>query len=246
MEGGSQKEKRRSKALERVSDGVVSLNADLEYTYINPRAEQLLDTTEETVLGEYIWDAFPKGQNSIAETKLQEATETGQQQIFERYNEEIDRWFEVRIYPDEDGYSIIFTDISERKDREQELQKYEQVIESLPVTVGINTLGEDGRFDFINQAAVEMFNAESKSAFQELSPSDLYANSDEWEQFIDQLQHSGSVEQYEAQFTTFQEETFWGSATAEVIEIEDEKYVIGIIEDISARKDREQELEYKT
>lgn len=238
-----EEENLRSRALERVSDGIVSFNSNLEYTYINAQAEYLLDATEESVLGKHIWNAFPGGQGSIADDKIQEAIETGQQNTYERYNEATDRWYEVRIYPDEEGISLFFTDISDRKEREKELQKYEQALELLPITVGINTPGEDGSFDFINQAAVSMFDGESKSDFQDLSPSNFYLNPDERKRFSEQLEQSDSIERYETKFGTLEDETFWGAITAEIKEIQGDAYIIGVIEDISERKQRRQELE---
>ncbi len=236
----------RSNVLNRVSDAIVSLNSDLEYTFANPQAEQLLDETEESLRGTYIWDAFPEVADTVAEQKITNALETGQEQSFERYNEALDRWFNVRIYPDEDGVSVFFTDISERKERELELERYEHVIEALPVAVGINTPGEEGRFEFVNQAAVEMLGASSKSDLQDYSPRDLYATPDERKRFSEKLRETGSVEQYEVQLTTLEDETFWGSMTADLTEIDGTEYIIGIIEDVSERKQRVEELEAKT
>ncbi|WP_136718467.1 PAS domain S-box protein [Halorientalis salina] len=246
MTKSDSRETLRSNVLNRVSDAIVSLNSDLEYTFANPRAEQLLDATEESLRGTYIRDAFPEVADTVAEQQISEALETGQEQTFERYNEALDRWFEVRVYPDEDGVSVFFTHISERKERGLDLERYEQAIEALPVAVGINTPGEEGRFEFVNQAAVDMLGASSKSELQDHAPGDTYANPDERKRFSEQLRETGSVEQYEVQLTTLEGETFWGSMTANLTEIGGAEYIIGIIEDVSERKQRVQELEAKT
>ena len=111
---------RRTNTFERVSDAVVGLNTDFEYTFLNSQAEELLDATEETLFGTTIWDAFPEAIDSVAEDTIRKAVETGDKQTYERYNETVDRWFAVRIFPDEHGLSIFFTDISERKERTAE------------------------------------------------------------------------------------------------------------------------------
>jgi PAS domain S-box-containing protein len=239
-------EAQRSTVLDRVSDAIVSLNSDLEYTFANSQAEQLLDETEESLRGTYIWDAFPEAADSTAEQQLSEALETGEERAFERYNDALDRWFEVRVYPDEDGLSVFFTDISERKERELELERYEQVIETLPVAVGINTPGEKGQFEFVNQAAVDMLGASSMSELQKYAPRDTYADPDERKRVSEQLRETGSINQYEVQLTTLEDETFWGAMTAALTEIDGTEYIIGIIEDVSERKQRVQELEAKT
>jgi len=228
--------------LERVSDAVVGVNSDFEYTFANTQAEDLLDTDEDSLLGKTIWEAFPETVDTIAETKIRNALETGQEQRYERYNDTLDRWFELRIFPDDEGLSLFFTDISERKEREAELERYEELIETLPVAAGMNRPGKEGKFEFVNQAAVDLFDAESKAELKEYSPADTYANEDERKQFSEQLREEGTIDQYEVQFTTLDGELFWGSMTAKIAEIEGEEYIIGIIEDISARKANEQEL----
>lgn len=232
--------------LDRVSDAVVGVDSDFEYTFANTQAEQLLDTDEEALLGETIWEAFPETVDTIAETNIRNALETGQEQSYERYNETLDRWFELRIFPDDEGLSIFFTDISERKQREAELERYEELIETLPVAAGMNKPGEEGQFEFVNQAAVDLLGAESEAELKEYSPADTYANEHERKQFSEQLREEGTIDQYEVQLTTLDGEPFWASMTAKIAEVDGEEYIIGIIEDISERKANEQELRYKT
>lgn len=236
----------RSNTLDRVSEAVVSLNTDLEYTFVNPQAEELLESNEENLLGSNILEAFPEVVDSVTETKVREALKTGREQTFERYNKKLDRWFEVRTYPDDHGVSLFFTDISDRKEREAELKQYEQLIEALPVAAGMNTLGEEGTFEFVNQAAVEMFDAASKAELQAYSPRDTYANKEERKAFSNQLQNAGSLQNYEIQLQTLQGESFLASVTAKVAEIQGTEYIIGIMEDISEQKAKHAELRYKT
>jgi len=237
---------RQSNTLERVSDAVVGIDTDFEYTFLNSQAEELLDAAEETLLGTTIWEAFPETIDSVAEDNIRTALETNEERSYERYNESVDRWFEVRIFPDEQGLSIFFTDVSERKEREAELERYEQLIEALPVAAGMNTPGEEGHFEFVNQAAVELLGASSKAELKQYSLSDTYANEDARKQLSKRLRETGSIDRHEVQLTTLDGESFWASVTAEIAEIDSKEYIIGIIEDISERKANEQELGYKT
>lgn len=41
----------RSEVLERVTDGIVALDADFRFTYLNGRAEEILDSEREDMLG---------------------------------------------------------------------------------------------------------------------------------------------------------------------------------------------------
>ncbi|WP_251981151.1 PAS domain-containing protein, partial [Salinibacter ruber] len=103
---------RRSTVLERVSEGVVALDTNLRYTYVNDRAEQILDADRAQLIGRHVWDAFPESEETAAEDALDLALATQEQQSFERYDPGLDRWFEVRVYPDESGLSLYFTDIT--------------------------------------------------------------------------------------------------------------------------------------
>jgi len=69
---------RRSDALERVSDGVVALDQDLRYTYVNTRATELLDTDADSLLGEHVWEAFPSTRGTKAQDAIERAIETDQ------------------------------------------------------------------------------------------------------------------------------------------------------------------------
>jgi len=237
---------RRNNTFERVSDAVVGLSTDFEYTFLNSQAEELLDATEETLIGTTIWDAFPETIDSVTEDNARRAVETDEEQTYERYNETVDRWFEVRIYPDENGLSIFFTDISERKERKAALDRYKQLVESLPVAAGINTPGKEGSSAFVNQAAVTLFGATSKAELKEYVPGDAYANEAERKQFSKRLREAGSVTQQEVKLTTLDGEVFWALVTAELTEIDGEEYSVWTIADPSERKANEQELRYKT
>ena len=232
--------------LDRVSDAVVGVNSDFECTFANTQAQQLLDTDEDSLLGKTIWEAFPETVDTIAETKIREALETSQEQSYERYNETLNRWLEIRIFPDTEGLSIFLTDITERKEREAELERYKELIETLPAAAGMNKPGEEGQFEFVNQVAVDLFGAASKTELKQYSPADMYANEEERKQFSERLREAGSIDQYEVRLTTLDGEPFWASMTAKIGEIDGEEYIIGIIEDISERKSNEQELRYKT
>ena len=150
------------RTLERVSDAVVSVDTDFQYTYLNQKAEELLGKGQSELRGEVIWDAFPETQDTIAQDRIERALRTNQEAQYERYNESVNSWFEVRVFPDTNGLSIFFNDITEKKERKIELERYEQIVETLPVAVGQNTPGNQGEFEYVNQGMVEMFGLESK------------------------------------------------------------------------------------
>ena len=222
--------------VERVSDAIVSINQEYRCTYLNKKAEKLLERSEAELRGQTIWKAFPKTVDTIAEDKIKKSFTEQTQTSYERYNTELDRWFEVRIYPSNDGASILFTDISDRKQREIELTRYEQIVENLPVAVGQNELEADGEFSFVNSAMVEMFDAESKTEAKNHSVQDLCADPSDREALLKEVHDSGLVQDKEFKLKTVNGDTLWGSTTASIETIGNEKYLLGIIQDITERK----------
>jgi len=149
----------RREALERVSDGIVALDEGFRYTYVNHRAEQILDCDEEAVLGECMWDVFPETQGTATEENLRAAAAAGEQRSFERYNAALELWFDVRIYPDESGLTVHFTDVTERKEYERELRASTRKLTALVETTSeaIYIKDRDGRYQFVNEAAADVF-----------------------------------------------------------------------------------------
>ena len=153
---------RRGTVLERVSEGIAALDSDLRYTYVNGRAEQILDARREQLIGQHVWNAFPKSKGTVAQEAFEAAMETQEQQSYERYNSALDRWFEVRVYPDESGLSLYFADITDRKTSETELARTNRRLTALIENTSQAVYLKDceGRYRFVNEAAAELFGLE--------------------------------------------------------------------------------------
>ena len=138
-------------SLKRVSDGVAVLDGELNYTYVNQQAEQLLGRASEEMRGRHVWDLFPEAADTVAEDRIQTAIETRSPTSFERYNAEKGQWFETRIHPSDDGIIVVFTDITDSKLAEQE---FDHVLETTPI--GIVLLDGDGNIVRANTHAEEL------------------------------------------------------------------------------------------
>ncbi len=138
-------------SLKRVSDGVAVLDSDLTYTYVNQQAAQFLSQDNEELRGEYVWDVFPEAADTIAEEKIQTTLDTQSPTSFERYNAEREQWVEARIHPSDGGVIIAFTEITDSKVAEREL---DHVLETTPV--GIVLLDAEGDITRANSRAEEL------------------------------------------------------------------------------------------
>lgn len=243
VERGPPKNNVEKKTLERVTDAIISVNDDFEYTYLNQYAQQLLSTPESELLGEVIWDAFPETEDTIAQERIQKALEQQAETEYQRYNETLGRWLEVRIFPAENGLSMFFTDITERKQRRKGLERYEWILKNLPVAVGLDESEADGGFEYVNDAMVEMFGLDSKQEAKQHVVQDFYANPEDRTELAEQLESNGEVSDYELELVTADGEQLWGSTTATLDTIDGEEYFLGVVQDISERKQYEQKLD---
>jgi signal transduction histidine kinase len=66
-------------------------------------------------LGQSLWDKFPDAVGSRFYEKYHEAVESGTSVHFEEFYEALDHWVEVHAYPSEEGLTVYFRDVTERK-----------------------------------------------------------------------------------------------------------------------------------
>lgn len=112
---------RMQNTLDSITDAFFSVDADSRFSYVNPRAEILLEHSADELIGRNVWEMFPGARANEIYQRYQEALLTGQSQHFELYYQDLQRWLEISAYPFEDGLSVYFRDISERKESEQRL-----------------------------------------------------------------------------------------------------------------------------
>ncbi|MFC7229484.1 PAS domain-containing protein [Salinirubellus salinus] len=129
-------ERRAREVHERITDAVVALDDEWRYTYMNERAEDLVDRAAESLLGERIWDLFPFLEGTALGTGMREAMERQEPTTVEAHLEAVDRWYEFRTYPDENGVSVYFRDVTDRRERERDLRQEraftDALLEGLP------------------------------------------------------------------------------------------------------------------
>ncbi|MFN3529035.1 MAG: PAS domain S-box protein [Bacteroidia bacterium] len=102
---------KRNIILESIDDGFFTLTPSFEVTYWNNKAEQLLHTPKERVLGKVLWEVFDPSRTQSFH-KYTEALNSSEAVHFEDYYEPIDSWFEVSAYPSSEGLSVYFKDVT--------------------------------------------------------------------------------------------------------------------------------------
>ncbi len=109
------------KIIERVSDGFIAFDKELRYVFVNDSACVFLRRNKEELIGNHLLDVFPESLQLPFIQKYHEAIRTGITMQWEEYLPPYKRWFFNVIYPSENGLSVFFKDITERKKYEDDL-----------------------------------------------------------------------------------------------------------------------------
>lgn len=174
--------------------------------------------------------------------------ETQEPTEFEVYGEELEGWVAASVYPSETGLSVYFRDITERKSRERERERYETIFET--VDDGIYVVDTDGYLTMANGGYAELTG---------YSPERLVG------MHVSELVDEETVEQastYENELVAGERETArfeadvltacGGTVRAEgafsiIDSLGDGHERVGVVRDVSERVARERELEmYET
>ncbi|MGV3527018.1 MAG: PAS domain S-box protein [Candidatus Sericytochromatia bacterium] len=115
--------------LESIGDAFFAMDRQWRITYCNHRAEQLLKTQRETIMGQNAWEMFPEAVGLSFRSHYEQALAEQKMVHFEAYFPPVESWFELSAYPSPSGLAIYFKDITERKNTEQQLQNLNQELQ---------------------------------------------------------------------------------------------------------------------
>jgi len=151
--------------LENITDGFYTIDPHWQFTYVNPKAEECLHRKRQELLGKNIWDQFPDTVNTIFFKQFYRSVSDNVNVKFEGYYPQQNIWLEIEAYPSEEGLSVFFQDITDRKNTEQALQKIHsqlrqqsKLLNTVLSTTPDRLLMFDlcGRLTYINRAGLEL------------------------------------------------------------------------------------------
>lgn len=111
-----------SNILASITDAFIALDQGWQFTYLNRQAERLLDRTQQELLGKNVWSEFPEAMNSRFYREYYKVISERVSVTFEEFYQPLNRWFEVRAYPAQNGLGIYFRDITKRKQAEDKVK----------------------------------------------------------------------------------------------------------------------------
>lgn len=117
--------------LESITDAFYAVDREWRFTYVNREAERLLKRSREELLGRSLWDEFSSAVGSTFQHEFRRAMAEQTTVEFEAIAPTIGIWLNVRAYPSDDGLSVFFRDISQRKRAEEDLRASERNFRAL-------------------------------------------------------------------------------------------------------------------
>lgn len=143
-------EKERIRLLESISDAYFALDSNWRFTYVNREAKKVLKKSSSEMIGQGMWDVF----KDLKETELykiyQDVLESHIPASIEYFYEPINTWFDISIYPNNDGLSVFFSDINDKVARETKLRDLSLVASKTTDSVIITDAQE--RITWVNDA----------------------------------------------------------------------------------------------
>lgn len=233
-----------SSVLKRIDDAFFALDDDWRFTYVNERAETLLERTEAELLERDVWEEFPAAVESSFQEHYEHAMATQKPVSFEAYFSPLEEWFEVHAYPSESGISVQFTAITERKEREHELERYRAIVET--IQEGIYVVDDDGYFVEVNEAYESLVGRSREGLIGEHVSTVINDESvlTDAKRLGEELK-AGDRETASlvAELSPENGESCIGEATFAVLQSDDGDERIGVVRDITDRLERERRLQ---
>jgi PAS domain S-box-containing protein len=115
--------------LEIVSDTVILLDRQWRYVYLNRAAEQLAGTPRAELIGRVLWETYPGLLGTAIEAAYRKAMEERVAVSLEAQGVVSGRWYDIHVYPAQDGLLVYGRDVTRRKDAERALQELNATLE---------------------------------------------------------------------------------------------------------------------
>lgn len=166
--------------LESITDAFYAVDNQWRFTYLNQQAEQLLQRSRAELLGKNLWDELPEAVGSKFYREYHKAVSKHTSVEFEEFYPPLNTWFVVHAYPNQEGLSVFFQDITERKRVEEALRQSEEKFRNLVEQTSdwVWEIDRNGVFTYVSPKASEILGYEiaeilGKSTFDLMSVNEV-------------------------------------------------------------------------
>ncbi|HEX7117661.1 MAG TPA: ATP-binding protein [Longimicrobiales bacterium] len=242
---------RMEETLDRIADGFYALDGDWRITYANRRVETLLGRPRAEIVGQRLWDLIPDVRGTAVERAYRRAMAEQAPVRFETYSERFGRWFEVRAYPSPRGLSVYYTDVTERKRVDQALReteaRFRQIAENIREVLWLGT-ADFSKILYVSPAyervwgrPVDEVYEDPRAPYAAIHPADRARV----EEAVRRSRPSGA---YDVEYRIVRPDGEVRWVWERTFPIRDERggiyRVVGIAEDITERREREDEQRF--
>jgi PAS domain S-box-containing protein len=223
---------------------------DYRFLDVNERFEEYTGLDARAIVGERVTEVLP----GIEETDFIETygrvALAGESVRFEQYSEPLDRYYDISAFPLGDGLFVTaFVDVTARTEREQELRRYEAILEGMDDAALV--IDRNYRLEYANQPVLSFLDRdlEQLRGFDVLQGLDEYVENDAGLVRIERALDSvleGEPEDAESVKVELVLELPADRVTTEFhcspVSMENSRKAIVIARDVTERKEREREL----
>ncbi|MBQ5949203.1 EAL domain-containing protein [Massilia sp. ST3] len=117
--------------LESIGDAFFAVDGNWHVSYANRKAGAFVGIEVDQAIGRHILEVVPALEHAEVMAHYREAMVSREARSVEVYWEPLAVWLEVRIYPSEDGLSVYFHEITEKRKAEAAVRASEQRFRSL-------------------------------------------------------------------------------------------------------------------
>ena len=157
-----------AKVLESTTDCIYSLNYDWHFTYLNSNAERELSSAGQ-LLGKHVLEVAPHLKQTAFWEVYQRVMECREPERLEAFMPGLDHWYEGNVAPTQEGITIFFRNIDDRKQAEREGEQREsqlqRTLDQIPQMVW-STL-PDGSHDYYNRLWYEFTGGDERTTHGE-------------------------------------------------------------------------------
>ncbi len=148
--------------LNTITDGMLFIDQEGRFTFVNDDGARMLQTSIESLEGVAVLDAFPEAAGTSFLTALETSMTRRERTVTRDYYPPLDAIFEATIYPSESGVAVYLKDVTEeerlRDEREESARRLAEqaaLIEAAKDAMIVRDL--DGHITYWNRAAAALY-----------------------------------------------------------------------------------------
>ncbi|MDP2069842.1 MAG: PAS domain S-box protein [Lutibacter sp.] len=236
-----------SNTLASIKDGLVILDRDSNYIYVNEKAADLLGKNAQELIGKHIWTEFPEKEGDLFYDNYQKAITKGKPLSFENYFAPWDKWFENRIIPSQEGVLMFFHETTDKKETEHKIKAAYNIINKSSSVAFLCENKHDFPIVFTSENSHNLFGythheilAGTVKLYQLIYKEDLEWASKEFIKFL-KNKNSNELKLQPLRILTKNGDVKWIRANLDIVKntANEITHIQGISEDITERKKAE-------